>query len=65
MSGYTDDAIVQHGILGPGTAFLQKPFNLHVMILKVREVLDQSPLSPLELSRKVNKPEQEGEDKAS
>lgn len=26
MSGYTEDAIVQHGVLEPGLAFMQKPF---------------------------------------
>ena len=26
MSGYTDEAIVQHGVLEPGIEFLQKPF---------------------------------------
>ena len=26
MSGYTDDAIVRHGVLEAGTAFLSKPF---------------------------------------
>src|SRR3989475_4374991 len=26
MSGYADEAIAQHGVLDPGTAFLQKPF---------------------------------------
>ena len=27
MSGYTEDAIVQHGVLKPGIAFLNKPFS--------------------------------------
>ncbi|HET7287363.1 MAG TPA: ATP-binding protein, partial [Pyrinomonadaceae bacterium] len=40
MSGYTDDAIVQHGVLEPGINFLQKPFSPGALALKVREVLD-------------------------
>ncbi len=40
MSGYPDNAIVHHGVLKPGTAFLQKPFNLSALENKVREVLD-------------------------
>ncbi len=40
MSGYTDDAIVLHGILRPGAQFLQKPFRLDAFLRKVREVLD-------------------------
>src|ERR1019366_3017128 len=28
LSGYTEDAVITHGALGPGTAFLQKPFTL-------------------------------------
>jgi FixJ family two-component response regulator len=40
MSGYTDDAIVQHGVLEPGINFLQKPFSPGALAVKVREVLD-------------------------
>lgn len=40
MSGYTDDAIVQHGVLEAGINFLQKPFSPGALALKVREVLD-------------------------
>ncbi len=42
MSGYTDDAIVHHGVLGPHVAFLPKPFNHLALVGKVRAVLDAS-----------------------
>ncbi|HVH88154.1 MAG TPA: response regulator, partial [Terriglobales bacterium] len=39
MSGYTDHTVIQHGILKPGTAFLQKPFTRETLARKLREVL--------------------------
>jgi DNA-binding NtrC family response regulator len=45
MSGYTDDAIVQHGVLEPGINFIQKPFSPNALALKVRQVLDARPRS--------------------
>ncbi len=43
LSGYTEDAVVTHGALGPSTAFLQKPFTLQNLAKKVREVLRAKP----------------------
>jgi hypothetical protein len=40
MSGYTDSAIVQHGVLEAGIKFLQKPFSPDVLVRTVRDVLD-------------------------
>lgn len=40
MSGYTDEAIVKHGVLEPGIAFIYKPFTVDAVLLKLREVLD-------------------------
>jgi len=40
MSGYSENAVIHHGILEFGTAFLEKPFSVEALEHKVREVLD-------------------------
>jgi len=46
LSGYTEDAVVTRGPLGPRTAFLQKPFTLQNLAKKVREVLHSKSAPP-------------------
>ncbi len=41
MSGYTEDAIVRHGVVEKSVAFLKKPFSPDTLARKVREVLDE------------------------
>jgi hypothetical protein len=51
MSGYTDQAIVHHGILDGDIAFIGKPFTPDALVLKVVEVLHKNPRSSQSLER--------------
>ncbi len=42
MSGYSDDVIARRGVMEEGIQFLQKPFSIHTLTAKVRQVLDQT-----------------------
>jgi PAS domain S-box-containing protein len=46
MSGYTDEAIVRHGVLEPALAFIQKPFTADDLARRIREVLAGEPPPP-------------------
>ena len=39
LSGYAEEAVERHGVLEPGTAFMQKPFSPTALASRVREVL--------------------------
>jgi hypothetical protein len=43
VHGYTDDAIVQHRVLEPGLAFIQKPFSGDGLVRRIREVVAADP----------------------
>jgi PAS domain S-box-containing protein len=45
VSGYTDDAIVRHGVLEPGVHYLEKPFTPDTLAKKVRGVLENAAVS--------------------
>jgi DNA-binding response OmpR family regulator len=41
MSGYTEDAIVRHGVRDASTSLLGKPFTPADLVRKIREALDR------------------------
>jgi DNA-binding response OmpR family regulator len=47
ISGYTDDAVVRHGVLERGDAYLEMPFTSERLLRRVRQVLD-APLNPVD-----------------
>jgi two-component system cell cycle sensor histidine kinase/response regulator CckA len=46
MSGYTEEAVAKHGILDPGTEFLEKPFSPDVLARRIRDLLDSGGTAP-------------------
>ena len=51
MSGYTDDAVLQHGVMTKEKPFLQKPFTPAALAAKVREVLEENPEPGIQTTR--------------
>ncbi len=43
MSGFAENAIIHHGVLQPGTDFIQKPFTPHALAVKLREIFAGTP----------------------
>jgi CheY-like chemotaxis protein len=46
MSGYTEDAIANRGVLEPGVSLISKPFSQEALARKLRDLLDPRPAPP-------------------
>lgn len=57
MSGYTDDAIVHHGVLCSKAHLLEKPFHRDDLLRKVRSILDYPPTQHLPSPPTPNEPQ--------
>jgi len=42
MSGYTENAVVNQGVLDPAVSFIQKPFRLNFLMETIRRILDEA-----------------------
>jgi PAS domain S-box-containing protein len=62
ISGYAENAISQHGVLDPGTAFLPKPFSPNTLVNRVRKVLDMPGPTPVVFSPRVKQKTRPGDD---
>jgi CheY-like chemotaxis protein len=60
MSGYTDDAIIQSGVLATDVAFIQKPFTPDALAAKIRKVLDGHPARTGQPAPAVGQPNSAG-----
>ena len=52
-SGYTDEAVLQHGRLDPDTPFMHKPYLPIDLLHKIREVLETYPVGAAPLPQKI------------
>jgi two-component system cell cycle sensor histidine kinase/response regulator CckA len=52
-SGYTDEAVLQHGRLDPATPFMHKPYLPIDLLQKIQEVLETCPVNAAPVAQKI------------